>query len=51
VALIFPLAHAGQALATSLGALINAALLLNKLWQEKVYQSASLWGFFSRDAG
>jgi len=44
--LVFPLAHAGLALATSLGAFFNAALLLKKLWQEKVYQPVSGWGLF-----
>ncbi|MCX7096580.1 MAG: murein biosynthesis integral membrane protein MurJ [Methylococcales bacterium] len=37
--LIFPLAHAGLALATSLGAIINAGLLLVKLRQLKIYQA------------
>ena len=46
VVLVFPLAHAGLALATSLGAFFNAALLLKKLWQEKVYQPASGWWLF-----
>jgi putative peptidoglycan lipid II flippase len=43
---VFPLAHAGLALATSLGAFFNAVLLLKRLWQEKVYQPASGWGLF-----
>ena len=46
VALVFPLAHAGLALATSLGAFFNAALLLKKLWQESVYQPESGWLLF-----
>ena len=49
VALVFPLAHAGLALATSLGAFFNAALLLKKLLKDKVYQPATGWLlFFSR---
>ncbi len=46
VVLVFPLAHAGLALATSLGAFINAILLLKKLWQKKIYQPVSGWGLF-----
>jgi putative peptidoglycan lipid II flippase len=46
VALVFPLAHAGLALATSLGALINAALLLNKLLQDGFYQPGNGWLLF-----
>lgn len=49
VVLVFPLAHAGLALATSLGAFFNAALLLKKLLKDKVYQPATGWlVFFSR---
>lgn len=44
--LIFPLAHVGLALATSLGALFNAALLLLRLLKEKVYQPSAGWGWF-----
>lgn len=44
--LVFPLAHAGLALATSLGAFFNAALLLRKLHKDKVYQPASGWWLF-----
>jgi putative peptidoglycan lipid II flippase len=44
--LAIPLAHAGLALATSLGALINALLLLYKLRQERVYQAAPGWWLF-----
>jgi len=40
------LAHAGLALATSLGAFFNAALLLKKLQQENIYQPASGWWLF-----
>lgn len=46
VVLVFPLAHAGLALATSLGAFFNAALLLRKLLKEKVYRPASGWFLF-----
>jgi len=49
IVLVFPLAHAGLALATSLGAFFNAALLLKKLLKDKIYQPASGWLlFFSR---
>jgi putative peptidoglycan lipid II flippase len=41
--LAIPLAHAGLALATSLGAFINAGLLLNKLLKDKVYKPGSNW--------
>ena len=44
--LAIPLAHAGLALATSLGACINAALLLKKLLQEKIYQPRNGWLLF-----
>jgi putative peptidoglycan lipid II flippase len=46
VVLVFPLAHAGLALATSLGAFFNAALLLKKLLQDKVYQPTRGWRLF-----
>jgi len=49
IVLVFPLAHAGLALATSLGAFFNAALLLRKLLKKNVYQPASGWlPFFIR---
>jgi putative peptidoglycan lipid II flippase len=44
--LVFPLAHAGLALATSLGALFNGVLLLRKLMLDKVYQPLSGWWLF-----
>jgi putative peptidoglycan lipid II flippase len=44
--LVFPLAHAGLALATSLGAFFNATLLLKKLFKDKVYQPATGWLIF-----
>jgi len=46
VVLVFPLAHAGLALATSLGAFFNAALLLVKLKKDDIYQPASGWWLF-----
>lgn len=47
VLLVFPLAHAGLALATSFGALFNAGLLLLKLYKDQVYRPMSGWGWFS----
>jgi putative peptidoglycan lipid II flippase len=44
--LIFPFAHVGLALATSLGALFNAALLLRRLLKDKIYQPVSGWAVF-----
>ncbi len=46
VALVFPLAHAGLALATSLGAFFNASLLLGKLLKEKIYKPGKNWRIF-----
>ena len=46
IALVFPFAHAGLALATSLGAFFNTILLLIKILQEKVYRPVSGWGLF-----
>lgn len=46
VVLVVPLAHAGLALATSLGAFFNAALLLGKLKKDDVYRPASGWWLF-----
>lgn len=46
VVLVFPLAHAGLALATSLGAFFNAALLLKKLLTDSVYQPGNGWLLF-----
>ncbi len=45
-ALMFPMAHAGIALATSLSAFLNAFLLLGKLLKDKVYQPAEGWALF-----
>ena len=46
VVLVFPLAHAGLALATSLGSIVNALLLLFKLHKEKIYRPMPGWGWF-----
>ncbi len=43
LALIFPLQHAGLALATSLSAYLNAYLLLRNLRREKAYVPAEGW--------
>jgi putative peptidoglycan lipid II flippase len=42
--LFYPLAHAGLALATSLGAFFNASLLLKRLLKAKFYQPTRGWG-------
>ncbi len=44
--LAIPFAHAGLALATSLGAFINAGLLLNKLLRDRCYRPGKGWGMF-----
>ncbi|MGH8608999.1 MAG: murein biosynthesis integral membrane protein MurJ [Gammaproteobacteria bacterium] len=41
--LVFPLQHAGLALATSLSAFLNAALLYRGLREKEIYQPASGW--------
>jgi putative peptidoglycan lipid II flippase len=46
IALIFPLAHAGVALATSLSAYLNAGLLLLTLIQRKIYRPQPQWWLF-----
>jgi putative peptidoglycan lipid II flippase len=46
IAFVFPLAHAGLALATSLGAFFNASLLLKRLLKEKVYQPSKGWRLY-----
>ncbi|MBL6986077.1 MAG: murein biosynthesis integral membrane protein MurJ [Methylobacter sp.] len=46
LALVFPMAHAGLALATSLGAFFNAALLLKKLRNDNIYQPENGWWLF-----
>ncbi len=43
IAFVFPLSHAGLALATSLGAFFNATLLLTKLLKDKVYKPGKNW--------
>lgn len=43
LALVFPLAHAGLALATSLAACLNAALLLRGLRREGIYRPSDGW--------
>ena len=43
IALVFPLAHAGLALATSLGAFFNATLLLTTLLKQRVYKPGKNW--------
>ncbi len=45
--LVFPLAHAGLALATSLAAFINAGLLFYFLRKKGVYIAQRGWGYFS----
>lgn len=44
--LVFPLAHAGLALATSISAFINAGLLLAGLYRLKVYRVTQGWLIF-----
>lgn len=44
IALVFPLAHAGLALATTLSASLNAFLLYRGLRREGVYHPVSGWG-------
>ncbi|MCG8535962.1 MAG: murein biosynthesis integral membrane protein MurJ, partial [Pseudomonadales bacterium] len=46
LALIFPLAHVGLALATSLSAVVNAALLYSGLRKQGVYQPDAGWLLF-----
>ena len=46
ILLVFPLAHAGLALATSLGAFFNASLLLSKLLKDKIYKPGKNWANF-----
>lgn len=52
LALIWHLAHAGLALATSLAACVNAGLLLTRLLRQKVYRPGPGWlGFLARIVG
>ena len=46
IILIFPLKHAGLALATSLGSVLNAALLYWVLRRNKYYEPGRGWGLF-----
>jgi len=46
IVLVFPLAHAGLALATSLAACLNAALLLKALRANGSYNPSAGWGAF-----
>ena len=46
LALVFPLAHAGLALATSMAAFFNAGLLLITLRKQKIYIPAKGWMIF-----
>ena len=46
IALVFPLAHAGLALATSLGAFFNASLLLFALLKSGVYLPSMGWRIY-----
>ena len=45
-AFIGPLQHAGLALATSVGACVNAALLFYQLRRQAIYQPQPGWGVF-----
>jgi putative peptidoglycan lipid II flippase len=47
IVLVFPLAHAGLALATSLSAFVNAVLLYRGLRQKAVYRPCQGWTRFS----
>ena len=44
IILVFPLAHAGLALATTLSAYLNAFLLFRALRKEEIYRPAQGWG-------
>ncbi|KAF3976959.1 MAG: murein biosynthesis integral membrane protein MurJ [Methylococcales symbiont of Iophon sp. n. MRB-2018] len=46
IVLVFPLAHAGLALATSLGAFFNASLLLTRLLKDNIYKPGKNWANF-----
>jgi putative peptidoglycan lipid II flippase len=46
IALVFPFAHAGLALATSLGAFFNVSLLLSKLLKDNIYKPGKSWANF-----
>ena len=44
IILMFPLAHAGLALATSISATLNAGLLFRGLRKQNIYQPSAGWG-------
>lgn len=46
VALVFPLKHAGLALATSLASILNAGLLFLSIKRSKQYKPGNNWGVF-----
>lgn len=46
IVLVFPLAHAGLALATSLAAFLNAGLLLALLLKKGIYKPSGAWRLF-----
>ncbi len=46
IVLVYPLAHAGLALATSLGAFVNAVLLLRRLLKDNVFHPNVRWRIF-----
>jgi putative peptidoglycan lipid II flippase len=46
LAFIFPLKHAGLALAISLGACLNSALLYRQLRRQGIYRPGAGWGWF-----
>jgi putative peptidoglycan lipid II flippase len=46
ICLVFPLAHAGLALATSISAFLNAGLLLGTLLKQKIFIPNKGWGIF-----
>ncbi len=51
IALVFPLAHAGLALATSLAAFLNAGLLFTGLRRQGVYRGGDGWGRLALQVG
>ena len=46
IVLVYPFAHAGLALATSLGAFVNAVLLLRRLLKDNIFQPTMRWWMF-----
>ncbi len=46
IVLVYPMAHAGVALATTLSAYLNAGLLLTALLKQRIYQPGKHWGLF-----